>query len=106
MNAGAAAGDDAGEATDDEADGLRVVEEEEVPLANADLESIDEDEEEESAEVRQIEDEETPLADLDLETEKSRMSWWWLLIIAVCGATGYEMYKKHKKKMEAENAMK
>lgn len=106
MNAGAAAGVDAGEATDDEADGLRVVEEEEVPLANADLESIDEDAEEESAEVRQIEDEETPLADLDLETEKSRMSWWWLLIIAVCGATGYEMYKKHKKKMEAENAMK
>ena len=27
-----------------------------------------------------------------------KMSWWWLLIVALLGATGYEMYRKHQAK--------
>lgn len=50
-----------------------------------------------------IEDEETPLA-AGVEAD-AKMSWWWLLIIALLGATGYKMYKDHqKKKEEAQEA--
>ena len=50
-----------------------------------------------------IEDEATPLA--PGAAEKANMSWWWLLIIAILGATGYKMYKDHqKKKEEAQEA--
>jgi len=47
-----------------------------------------------------IEDEETPLA-AGLEAD-AKMSWWWLLIIALLGATGYKMYKDHQKKKEEQ----
>jgi len=50
-----------------------------------------------------IEDEETPLA--AGVSADGKMSWWWLLIIALLGATGYKMYKDHqKKKEEAQEA--
>jgi hypothetical protein len=50
-----------------------------------------------------IADEDAPLAAVPIGEKK--ISWWWLLIIAVMGATGYEMYKKHReKKMAEENA--
>ena len=50
-----------------------------------------------------IEDEATPLA--PTPEEKAKMSWWWLLIVALLGATGYKMYKDHqKKKEEAQEA--
>lgn len=56
------------------------------------------DDTEDTANVVEIGDEETPLAaSVDNET----MSWWWLLLIALLGATGYEMYKKHQQKKEA-----
>lgn len=54
-----------------------------------------------------IADEAVPLADVSVADEQAKMSWWWLLIILVLGATGYEMYKKHnekKLKLQAENA--
>lgn len=54
-----------------------------------------------------IADEAVPLADVAVADEQAKMSWWWLLIVLVLGATGYEMYKKHnekKLKVQAENA--
>ena len=45
-----------------------------------------------------IEDEETPLA--AGSGADGKMSWWWLLIVALLGATGYKMYKDHQKKKE------
>lgn len=93
------AGDeDAGDG--EEADTVQL-EDGEVPLA-----AIDADGEEGEGAEQTIEDEELPLAITDLETEQSKMSWWWLLIIAVLGATGAEMYRRHRKNMEEEGGAK
>jgi len=91
------------------------IEDEDTPLAagidNGDADANGGDDEvivaeaEDDAEqaIVAIEDEETPLAagaDAD-----AKMSWWWLLIVALLGATGYKMYKDHqKKKEEAQEA--
>lgn len=83
------------------------IEEEVTPLAPAVEENKQEETkaEPESQETIQLDDEETPLADIIVEDEQTKMSWWWLLIVALLGATGYEMYKKHnEKKALAENA--
>lgn len=85
------------------------IEEEEAPLAPAVEENKQEETkaEPESQETIQLDDEATPLADIIVEDEQTKMSWWWLLIVALLGATGYEMYKKHnekKQKVQAENA--
>ncbi|MCR4656813.1 MAG: hypothetical protein K5770_11375 [Lachnospiraceae bacterium] len=45
-------------------------------------------------------EEKTPLAAAPFE-ESVRLSWWWLLLIAVFGAAGKAMYEKHKEKVEA-----
>ena len=92
-----AAGEDelAGEGEED----LVVVEDEEVPLAAVDLET---EEAQDEGDLTEVADEEVPLAGLDLEQEKNKMSWWWLLIVAICGVTGYEMYRRHKKNQEQE----
>ncbi len=84
----------------EEADTVQL-EDGEVPLA-----AIDADGEEGEGAEQTIEDEELPLAITDLETEQSKMSWWWLLIIAVLGATGAEMYRRHRKNMEEEGGAK
>ena len=76
---------------------LVAIAEEEVPLADGNQGVADD--EEDSALT--IEDEEVPLAAAPVAKEK--MSWWWLLIVALIGATGYEMYKKHQEKKEVEN---
>lgn len=47
-----------------------------------------------------IADEDVPLAAFPTDEEKATMSWWWLLIIAILGATGYKMYKEHQKRKE------
>ncbi|MDY5775957.1 MAG: hypothetical protein SPK14_09045 [Lachnospiraceae bacterium] len=47
-----------------------------------------------------IADEEVPLANKVVEDEQNKMSWWWILIVAVLGATGYEMYRKHNQKKQ------
>lgn len=75
---------------------LQTLEDEETPLASL------EEEKETGAAV--IEDEETPLA-APLE-EQSKMSWWWLLLIALLGVTGEEMYRRHRKKMAEAEEMK
>ena len=37
-----------------------------------------------------------------LAEERAKMSWW-LLIIAIFGATGYAGYRNHQKKLEGED---
>ena len=94
-NAGGANVGNAGNAGDDAnagAGGIVNIDDEETALA-ASVDDVDD-----TANVVEIGDEETPLAaSVDNET----MSWWWLLLIALLGATGYEMYRKHQQKKEA-----
>ena len=94
-NAGGANAGNAGNAGDDAnagAGGIVNIDDEETALA-ASVDDVDD-----TANVVEIGDEETPLAaTVDNET----MSWWWLLLIALLGATGYEMYRKHQQKKEA-----
>lgn len=91
------------------------IEDEDTPLAagidNGDADANGGDDEvivagaEDDAEqaIVAIEDEETPLA--AGAGADAKMSWWWLLIVALLGATGYKMYKDHqKKKEEAQEA--
>lgn len=94
-NAGGANAGNAGNAGDNAnagAGGIVNIDDEETALA-ASVDDVDD-----TANVVEIGDEETPLAaTVDNET----MSWWWLLLIALLGATGYEMYRKHQQKKEA-----
>lgn len=50
--------------------------------------------------TRKVSDEKIPLA--DVETENNKISWWWILVIALLGATGTELYIRHQKKEEEE----
>ncbi len=54
--------------------------------------------------TRTVSDEKVPLA--DIETEDSRASWLWILLIALLGATGTELYIRHKEKTEQERKVK
>ncbi len=54
--------------------------------------------------TRTVSDEKVPLA--DIETEDSRASWLWILLIALLGATGTELYIRHKEKTEQERKSK
>ena len=54
--------------------------------------------------TRTVSDEKVPLA--DIETEDSRASWLWILLIALLGATGTELYIRHKEKTEQERKLK
>ena len=49
-----------------------------------------------------IEDNKVPLAEMPFETDDN-ISWWWLLIIALFGATGKAMYENYKNKEEANS---
>lgn len=89
---GAAGGAGAGDAADTQVGGVVNIDDEDTALAA----SVDDTED--TANVVEIGDEETPLA---ASVEDQTMSWWWLLLIALLGATGYEMYKKHQQKKEA-----
>ena len=93
------AGDE--DAGDGEEEDTVQLEDGEVPLA-----AVDADGEEGEGAEQTIEDGELPLAITDLETEQSKMSWWWLLIIAVLGASGAEMYRRHRKNLEEESGAK
>lgn len=80
---------------------LVAVADEEVPLG-ADLsQMMGEDEQEKKDEqitLTELEEEAVPLANTVLPKES--MSWWWLLIVALLGATGYKMYEKYQEKKE------
>lgn len=54
-------------------------------------------------EVVEITDEETALAPTIPAEERAKTSWWWLLIIAICGATSYVWYRNHQKRFEGED---
>ncbi|RKI93306.1 hypothetical protein D7V94_04940, partial [Parablautia intestinalis] len=70
-----------------------ILEDEETPLtASA---------KEETEGTVDIHDGETPLA--ELPAEQAKMSWWWWLIILILGATGAEMYRRHRKKLAEDN---
>ena len=84
--------ENAGEEVEEDAEVVEIPEEE-APLAEAPEEADD------SEEFITISDEETPLA-VYIENEKQNMNLWWLLIVAVLGTTGYEMYRKNQKKRE------
>lgn len=91
------------------APGAVQIADETAPLAANAEESTQKTAEEapEAEETIKIADEAVPLADVTVADEQAKMSWWWLLIVLVLGATGYEMYKKHnekKLKVQAENA--
>ena len=84
--------------------------EDETPLAEApdaqadvapapvDVADIDDDEVALAAAPVSIGDDATPLASVP---EAKEMSWWWLLIVLVLGATGAEMYRRHMAKKKA-----
>lgn len=59
---------------------------------------------EEAEEFTTITDENVALAGSaeEMEEAKSRMNWWWLLIVAVLGATGYEMFRRYEKKKSTQ----
>ena len=59
--------------------------------------------EDENQALVNIEDEATAQGVLEDNAKKEKMSFWWLLLIAVLGESGREMYLRHKKKQE-ENA--
>lgn len=84
--------DNADQEVEEEAEVVEIPEEE-TPLAEVPEEADD------SEEFITISDEEAPLA-VYIENEKQNMNLWWLLIVAVLGATGYEMYRKNQKKKE------
>ncbi len=82
--------------------GVEIVDEP-TPLAPS-VEEVVEEKEPVAQETITIEDEQAPLADIVVDETKSPISWWWLLVIAVLGASGYEMYRRHnQKKAEALN---
>lgn len=53
-----------------------------------------------------LEKDEVPLASAPEALAKENMNWWWLLLIALLGATGVTMYEKHKKKVAKAEAKK
>ena len=54
-------------------------------------------------EVVEIGDEETALTRTIPAEERAKTSWWWLLVIAICGATSYVWYRNHQKRFESED---
>lgn len=71
-------------------DGLTTLEDGATPLASADN----------MTETENLEDEETPL--VSPSEGRIQMSWWWLLVIALLGVSGEEMYRKYMKKARAK----
>lgn len=78
-----------------------------APLANNTLDNGD-DAAEEDVNLQTLvdgEDVETALSDMTLEDDvkaNTILGWWWLLIVAVLGGTGYTMYRKFQQKKAAE----
>ncbi len=77
-----------------------VIEDDQVALAET-LEGIEEASEDKLSETAEIADEETAKGLLEqAPVKEENMSFWWLLLIALLGEAGREMYVKHKKKQE------
>lgn len=71
----------------EEAEEIRTIEDEETALAD-------------KAKTKTIKDEDAALAATPIGEEK--MSWWWLLVVGVLGATGYETYRRYRKNKMAK----
>ncbi len=119
---GGGTGGDAGTPTAPEAAPTVILPPAAVPLAGpgaADGAMLADADEEEGAGLTTLEDEVTPLAGPESKTktvnledfptplagpvaEMGQMSWWWLLIIAVLGVTGEEMYRRYQKKQREQ----
>ena len=82
-------------------DGLTTIDEEDVPLAGPGTQAQETREEDakDSEELLNMEEEEVPLAGISLQAEKQNMNWWWLLVVVLLGGTGFEMYRRHQKKL-------
>lgn len=76
------------------------VEDEAVPLAQIDADNKKETNSTKT--TRKVDYEKVPLA--NTKTEKSKFSWWWILVIALLGATGTELYMRHRDKEEEKKA--
>ena len=79
------------------------IEDEDTPLAQG---TDAEETEEEAQDTVEIADEETPLAAGTADVKEGPMNFWWAIIVAILGATGYEMYRRHnlkKAKKEVED---
>lgn len=102
--ANVAAGNAAGNAAAGN-EGVVTIEDEAAPLAASidDQDTTDTEQNQEDAQTVTIEDEASPL---DASIDQEKMSWWWLLIVLVLGATGYEMYRKHQEKKKAAEEIK
>jgi hypothetical protein len=78
-----------------------------APLANTTLDNNG-DGEEQDVNLQNLvdgEDVKTALSDMTLEDDAKAntiLGWWWLLIVAVLGGTGYTMYRKFQQKKVAE----
>lgn len=72
--------------------------EEKVAAPVKEVEELAETPEEDIKKVVEIEDTKTALAGSLTEEEKAGMNWWWLLLVAVLGATGVAMYRNYQKK--------
>lgn len=85
--------------------GVVTIEDEASPLAASidDQDTTDTEQNKADAQIVTIEDEASPL---DASIDQEKMSWWWLLIVLVLGATGYEMYRKHQEKKKAAEEIK
>lgn len=85
--------------------GVVTIEDEASPLAASidDKDTTNTKKIKEDAKTVTIEDESAPL---DASIDQEKMSWWWLLIVLVLGATGYEMYRKHQEKKKAAEEIK
>jgi len=104
INEAEAADNTANEAAVEDADGedtYTQIDDENVPSA-AEMVANDVVKNTEQAFVS-IEDEDTALADTFTEAKEEKTSLWWLILIAVLGTAGEEMYRRHKEK-EAENS--
>lgn len=54
--------------------------------------------------LTRIEDEEVALAAIPEEAKKN-MNWWWLVVVAVMGTAGYELYRRHELKKQAADGI-
>lgn len=78
-----------------------------APLANTTLDNNGDGEEQDVNLQNLVDGEEvkTALSDMTLEDDAKAntiLGWWWLLIVAVLGGTGYTMYRKFQQKKVAE----
>ena len=72
-----------------------------APLAQVTLDDAAEDEDVQLEQLVEADDVDAALADMTLEDQTKAntiIGWWWLLLIAILGGTGYTLYRKAQAK--------